>query len=239
MKNKSQTTMYIVLVLMFLIIIVCNMYVASPAKEEIEKLQASNAELQARVDSIKVYYDQREEYKKQISEMTADIKAKISPFPSDTKEEDFFVLGYNMWLPDAANVGGLAENRIMYKGIIAADNEAIDTIKAEDVKRANIEDLQDEIVFKHRSVEYDSYMYYHNLASVVDTINAHNSADDNVGIQQIKYEYDITKQVMDGFIIVDFFSVLGNGNPYVPKVLPTYESGLVDLFGTFETVEVR
>lgn len=225
--------MYIVLVLMFLIVIVCNMYVAQPAKEEIEKLQASNAELQMRVDSIKEYYDKRDFYKEEISKMTADIKEKIKPFPADAKEEDILVLAYDMFLPDASK--GELENRISYKSIIVSDRELIDTIKLEDVKRANIEDIQDEIVFRQRPVEYDSYMYYHNLASVVDTINARNNQEDNVAIRQIKYEYDVTKQVMDGFILVDFFSVVGNGNVYKEKVLPTYESGLVDLFGSFET----
>ena len=96
MKNKSQTTMYIVLVLMILIVVVCNMYIASPKKEAIEKLEASNAELQARVDSIKKYYDEREEYKKQIATMTENIKAKLAPYPADSWAEDAMVLAYDM-----------------------------------------------------------------------------------------------------------------------------------------------
>ena len=66
MKNKEKSTMTAVLLLSVLLIIVVYMFVYKSYADKTKDLQASNSTLQARVNELKVYYDDKETYEQEL-----------------------------------------------------------------------------------------------------------------------------------------------------------------------------
>mgnify|MGYP001123262849 CR=1 FL=1 len=97
MKNKEKSTMTAVLLLSVLLIIVVYMFVYKSYADKTKALQTSNSTLQARVNELKVYYDDKETYEQGIKEFTTDIKNKLSVFPGNSREEDALDLAITPW----------------------------------------------------------------------------------------------------------------------------------------------
>ena len=96
MKNKEKSTMTAVLLLSVLLIIVVYMFVYKSYADKTKALQTSNSTLQARVNELKVYYDDKETYEQGIKEFTTDIKNKLSVFPGNSREEDALDLAIHL-----------------------------------------------------------------------------------------------------------------------------------------------
>ena len=222
MRNKSQTTMYVVILLSVLVCVLLHMYVASPKKEETAQLKSENDTLEIRVNKIKEYYDKMEEYRAEIADMTQQIQQMIFPFPADVKEEDILMVAFATQKD---------ENLIGYKNISVADREEIQTIDAKIVKDAQIEGLDKELVFRKRGVDYSNLTTYQSLKKAIEEIDKTNY---DVAISNIVYSYDKEKQLLDGVISCDYYSAIGTGKTYKELELKDFPRGVTEIFGSME-----
>lgn len=222
MRNKSQTTMYVVILLSVLVCVLLHMYVASPKKEETAQLKSENDTLEIRVNKIKEYYDKMEEYRAEINSMTQEIQQMIFPFPADVKEEDMFMVAFQTQKD---------ENLIGYKNISVNQREEIQTIDAKVVKDAKIEGLDGELVFRKRGVDYSNLTTYQCLKKAIEEID---KTDYDVAITNIVYAWDKEKELLDGVISCEYYSAIGTGKTYQELTLKDYPRGITDIFGTME-----
>lgn len=222
MRNKSQTTMYVVILLSVLVCVLLHMYVASPKKADTATLKAENDTLEIRVNKIKEYYDKMDEYKADIASMTQQILQMIQPFPADVKEEDMIM---------NAVATQKDENMIAFKNILIGEREEIQSIEAKVVKDAQIEGLDKELIFRKRPCEYANLTTYSSLKKAVEEIEKSNY---DVAIRNIVYEYSSEKELLDGIISCDYYSAIGTGKEYQELTLKDYPRGVTDIFGSME-----
>ena len=227
-SNKSQTTMYIVLAVGVLAIILTIMYIQNPYTEKTKKLKADNDTLQVRVDTIKYYYDHKDEYQTNIDKMTKDIKATLDAFPAEARVEDVLKLAIDTQATEEAAM-------IAYTTIGVDERQQMDAITVEDVKRANIEGLEQPLSFSRRVVEYYNLTSYEFIKKIFEIIEKN---PNDIAITKVEYKWDDTKELMDGMIQVTFYTAEGTGKEYVPvnfKEFPVSEGGFMELFGKLTT----
>ena len=87
MKNKGQTTFISVLLLSIVLGVVLYMYYVSPTKQKTASLQASNATLTERVNTLEAFHREMPDKRKNIESMTAKINEDLASLPADVKEE--------------------------------------------------------------------------------------------------------------------------------------------------------
>lgn len=223
-KITSKQIMTYVLLLGALLFLAVYFLVYQADVEEAEAIQASNATLKVRVDELKVYYDNLSFYEQEMAAMEEKVTGWLEEFPADVKEEDILVLAIDT--EKSAAVG--------YRNINIQAREALTTIPAETVQAAQLEQYTEEIVLAQRKTSYVNVTDYENLKNCIATIN---SQDNRMTISNLVYSRNEENGDIEGTIEVTFYAAYGTGKEYVPKVLPSYESGLYNLFGVANVEE--
>lgn len=218
MKNKEKSTMMAVLLLSVLLIIVVYMFVYKSYADKTSNLQASNATLQARVNELKVYYDDKETYEKGIELFKTDISDKLGVFPGDAREEDALDLAITPW-----KNGVLVD----YQQIAVDDAEEVDTIDAAVVQAAGMEEYQNAITFNKRVATYTNYTTYENLKDIVKLFN---DKGERLVISTVSYQRDEDSGVLNGNIEATFYYVTGINAPYTRPEFTDFPAGLTNLF---------
>ena len=218
MKNKEKSTMMAVLLLSVLLIIIVYMFVYNSYNKKTNELKTSNAALQARVDELKVYYDDREVYEQGIKDFTADIQKKLSVFPGDAREEDALDLAISPW-----KEGVLVD----YISIGIGENEEVSSIDAETVKSAALEGYEDTIAFHKRTATYTNLTTYYDMKDIVKIFN---DKGERLVISTISYVRDDATGLLTGNIEGTFYFVSGINAPYTKPEFSEYLTGLSNLF---------
>lgn len=223
-QDTSKKIMTYVLLLSALLLLAVYFLVYKKYNDMAASIERSNIALRARVDELKVYYDNLETYNADIAMMQDQINVWLDEFPADVKEEDIIVLALDT--EEAAYVA--------YTNINIQERTALRTIPADMVQPAGMENLTSDIIFVERKTSYVNTTDYFNIKNCVEVIN---NSDDRLVISNITYSENEDTGLLDGTIEVTFYSVLGTGKEYVPQDLPEYESGLLNLFGISEVKE--
>lgn len=219
MKNsKEKSTMMAVSLLSLLLIIVVYLFVYKSYNDKTNELKTSNATLQARVDELKVYYDDRETYEKGIETFKQDISTKLSVFPGDSREEDALDLAITPW-----------KNNVLvdYQQIAIGEPEEVSTIDEDTVKNAAIEGYENAITFNRRISTFTNYTTYENLKDIVKLFN---DKGDRLVISTISYMRDETNGLLNGSIETSFYYVTGINAPYTKPEFSEYLTGLTNIF---------
>lgn len=187
--------------------------------DKADEITQSNAVLSKRVNELREYYNNMDNYNAEIADMQEQVNVWLDTFPADVKEEDIIVLALDTEKKAIVN----------YTNINIGEREELASIPAEVVKNAGMENLEGELKFVKRQTSYVNETEYFSLKDCVKTINDSNN---RLAISNISYASDDdNKLILNGTIDVTFYSVIGTGKEYVPQNLPAYESGLPILFG--------
>ena len=252
MKNKAQTTFLSIVVLGIVLAVLMYMYYYSPTAEKTAALEASNNVLRTRVETLRKFYEEMPDNLKKIEEMTAGIKEKLSCFPADVLEEDAIYLAVTSMKLD--NLNQLYEdevispgeqmeftpmesseegNMVEYFSIGIGGKDKLAGVDASLVQTANIEGLNDAIVFQARDISYQHVTNYNNMKCLVQSINADPDKKTIVNLTYAAGE----NGTLDGTMNVRMYCVSGTDKEYVEKDFGEYDLGLINIFQVKETEE--
>lgn len=218
-KINAKQVMTSVALLGLLGFIAVYVFVFQAYSAKAEEITRSNAVLSKRVNVLREYYNNMDNYNAEIADMQEQVKVWLDTFPADVKEEDIIVLALDTEKKALVN----------YSNINIGEREELTKIPAEVVKNAGMENLESELTFVKRQTSYVNETEYFSLKDCVETINNNSN---RLAISNISYSSDEdNKLLLKGNIDVTFYSVVGTGKEYVPQKLPAYESGLPILFG--------
>ncbi len=255
MKKSTSKQIFTYVVLFGILILVAVYFLVYQKNvEKTEALQASNANLQNRVNDLKVYYDNEATYLAEMEPMKTEIAEILSKYPSENREEDVIMQAVitQMTTP------------MEYTTVNIGDTEVMKAISADVVKGAGIEAYQTDINFNAQKATYANKLNYSNLKAAIKSLYDSKYV---IGISGITYsdtEEISTDEIVDidaaegtaventttaateetgketeltGTLNLVFYSVSGTGKEYVlPEILP-YESGTGNIFGQAEEVE--
>lgn len=219
MKNsKEKSTMMAVSLLSLLLIIGVYMFVYKSYSDKTNELKASNQTLQARVDELKVYYDDRETYEKGIEAFKSDIDTKLGVFPGDAREEDALDLAITPW-----------KNNVLvdYEQISIDEAEEVSTVDEDTVKAAGIEGYDKAITFNRRVATYSNNTTYNDMKDIVKIFN---DKGDRLTISTISYMREEETGLLNGTIECSFYYVTGINAPYTKPEFSEYLTGLTNIF---------
>lgn len=193
--------------------------------EQAETIESSNKELSARVDELKVYYDNRETYIK-LTQVTEQLIDEIMlAYPADAREEDAIILAVRMQRESGASFQSVS----MEKG------SSIHTVTAETVAAANSEKYAEEIQFYTMNATYANEVSYSGLKSMIQMIFDN---DSRIGIQNITYSKgDEENSNLTGHMDLIFYSASGTGKEYVAPDIVPYLAGTDNIFGEVEQAQ--
>ena len=222
MKKLSEKQIMTYVILVGLVIFIAVYFLINQNyNEKAATLEAENTTLNQRVIQLKLYFDDMDKNKKEITSMQNQVKDWLAEFPADVKEEDIIVMA----LETEKNAA------VAYSNINIADREALRTIPAATACLSGMENLTQDLIFVKRLTSYVNMTDYPNMKNVVQTIN---DSDKRLSISKIMYSMNEETGLLDGTIEVTFYSVIGDGKEYVPQKLVDYQIGLSDLFGNTE-----
>lgn len=252
MKNKAQTTFLSILVLGIVLVALMYMYYYSPTTEKTAALEASNNVLRTRVETLRQFYEEMPENLKKIEEMSAGIKEKLAYFPSDVLEEDAIYLAVTSMKLD--NLTKLYEDKVVspgeqmeflpmesseegnmveYFSIGIGGKDKLAGVDGSLVLAAQIEGLNDAIVFQARDISYQHVTDYNNMKCLVQSINAD---PEKKTITSLTYTAG-DNGILDGTMNVRMYCVSGTDKEYVEKDFGEYDLGLINIFQTNESEE--
>lgn len=215
--DAKQVMMCVVLVgaLFFLVVY---FYVYKAYNDKAETLRSENAALVSRVNELKQYYDNMDNYNAEIAAMQAQVTAWLEEIPVDVKEEDILVMAIDTEKTAIVN----------YTNINIAEREEMLTIPAETVAGAGMEGFTGDLIFVQRKTSYVNETEYFSLKNCIKTIN---DSPNRLAISDVSYSENEDTGLLEGTIDITYYSVIGTDREYVPQKLPPYESGLWNLFG--------
>lgn len=223
-KEKNRNIVIYVAALGALLLILCYVFVFQRFQTAAEEIENSNRELSQRVNELKTYYDNREQYIRESDLLKQQIDDIFQEYPADAREEDVIKLAVYMQM----------QSGLTYSNISISTPESIKVIPSETVAPAEFEEYTGQIVFSGRNVSYVNEITYEGLKSAVKTIFDSNN---RIEINNIAYVKNTEGGVLTGSIDVIFYSTQGTGKEYTPPDLVQYLSGTENIFGTFKEPE--
>lgn len=220
-KEKNKNLLIYVAALGALLMILCYFFVFQKFKAEAETLEKSNQELNQRVNELKVYYDNREQYLQESERIRQEIDGILVEYPADAREEDAIKMAIYMQM----------QSGLTYSNINISAPESVKVIPAETVTPAGIDEYSGQIVFSGRNVSYVNEISYEGLKNAVKTIFEN---ENRIGVNNIVYVKNKDGGCLTGSIDVTFYSAQGTGKEYTAPDLMQYLSGTENIFGTFK-----
>lgn len=223
-KEKNKNIVLYVAAFGALLLILCYVFVFQRFQTEAEKIENSNRELSQRVNELKIYYDNREQYMKESELLKQQMDEIFLEYPADAREEDSIKLAVYMQM----------QSGLKYSNINISTPESIKLIPSETVIPAGLEEYTGQIAFSGRNVSYVNEITYEGLKNAIKTIF---DCESRIGINNITYVKNSEGGVLTGSIDVTFYSAQGTGKEYTPPDLVQYLSGTENIFGTFKVPE--
>ncbi len=188
-------------------------------------LNAENASLESRIASLKQYYDTEAQNLEDTANMTTGITDILSGYAGDARYEDAMFEAYSLY--------GASLNTLEYDSVGFASPVAIKEIPVETVMAAQIEGLEDRIVFYQFDVDYSGKVLYEGLKGMVDEI-----VDGKYDIAIAEMNYQINDGgYIEGDTLTSFYYVDGAGCEYTAPAYTAYETGITNLFGVSGTID--
>ena len=178
-----------------------------------------NANLEARIDELKMYYETEEQNLADTEKMTNEIKDIFSNYVADARFEDGIYEAFNLY--------GGSSNTLSLERIVFSERTVIRDIPQEVVSAAQIEDYNNQITFYSFDVNYDGVVSYDGLKSMVREIS---SGEYNLSIAKMRYEINESAYI-NGTTGLSFYYITGAGLDYQEPPVSAYETGLESLFG--------
>ena len=221
-KGKNKNTLIYVAAFGALLMVLCYVFVFQRFSTKAEELERSNRELNQRVNKLKVYYDNREQYLTESERIRQEIGGILKEYPADAREEDAIKLAINMQM----------QSGLSYSNINISTPESVKVIPAEMVTPAGIEEYSGQIAFSGRNVSYVNEISYEGLKNAIKTVFEN---ENRIGINNIVYVKN--EMNLTGSIDLTFYSAQGTGREYMAPDLIQYLSGTENIFGTFKAPE--
>lgn len=194
-------------------------------KDEINQYEAKNASLQATLNSLRVYYDNRNTYIQETAELQKEIQVLANAYPSGYRPEDYIM--------EAVKIESIADD-IIFEEIKIEDADSIALIDAQTVAGANIENLTQQIEFIEQDVVYQTIVDYTSLKqSLAEVLSSPYCAN----IQSITYTTNKKTGKLEGDFTLGYFYVTGTGVEYIPPYINDYPQGTDNIFGKYESEE--
>ena len=182
-------------------------------------LNADNAALETRIASLKQYFDTEAQNLEDTQTMTTGINEILSGYAGDARYEDAMYEAYYLY--------GASSNTLEYDSVGFASPVAVKEIPAETVMAAQIEGLEDRIVFYQFDVDYSGKVLYEGLKGVIDQM-----IDGKYDIAIAEMNYQINDDgYIEGDTLTSFYYVDGAGCEYTAPAYTAYETGISNLFG--------
>lgn len=225
MKKLTSKQIFTFVALMGVIILVLvYVFVYKKFTALAEQTRLSNEALQARVNDLKVYYDNEPSYLKDMEEMTPQIDEILAKYPADIREEDLIMHA----------VITQEVTPVKYSSINFANKSTFSTVDAATVQNAGLDKYQQEISFNEFGVTYPTDLTYLGLKNLVQVIF---DSEYNIGINSISYVTggeggtEELENGLTGSMQLTFYSATGTGKEYVLPDITPYEAGLSNIFG--------
>lgn len=218
-SNNNKNLLLYVTAFGALLMILVYVFVYQRLSEEADTINASNRVLNQRVNALKIYYDNRNQYMEDTQQLELLLDELLAEYPADAREEDAIMLAAQMQRDGGAEF--LTVN--MQKGNVIHD------IPAETVAAAASEKYTQAIQFRNMDAVYVNEVSYTGLKKMIQTIFDSNN---RIGIQNIVYSKgDAENPRLSGHIDLIFYSVQGTGREYVAPDITPYIAGTDNIFG--------
>lgn len=225
LTDKSLMLAFILLGAVILILVYFVPY--KNTTEQITSIEADNASLKATLASLQTYYDNRNIYIQETSELQKEITMLASAYPSAYRPEDYIM--------EAVKIEQVADN-ITFKSIDILDADSIAVINQETVAGAKIDNLNSRIEFIEQNVVYANDIDYLSMKQSLAEILA---SDYCANIQKITYKTNKNTGVLEGEIVLGYFYVTGTGVEYNPPYIHEYAQGTDNIFGVYESEDLE
>lgn len=222
MKDKGSKALLYTAALGALLLVLVYVFCFQKLKDETERINASNRTLAARVNELKQYYDNREQYLEEIADMQGRVDTILADYPAYSCEEDVIMLAVRIQMGTP----------IVYSAINIADREAFQSIAAETVTAAGLEQYPGELQFVAQEAAYMNEVSYASLKQVVETIL---DSDNRIGVKSIMYSKNKETGDLAGSFNLRFYSVSGTTKAYEAPDIMEYLSGTENIFGKPKT----
>lgn len=222
LTDKSLAAVFIVLGLILVALVYFVPY--KNVTDEIATLEADNQAKRNHIASLQTYYDNREQYAADTEVLKKNIVTIATSYPSYYRMEDYIMAAIEI----EHAVDDKLESDLIYSAITAADAVAIAAVDEGTVKKADIEEFQNSIIFYQQSVAYSNNVEY---AGLKDAIACILKSPYRVNIQNVTYTADYETGRLNGAFVLGYYYVSGNGVEYVAPTIPAYISGTSNIFG--------
>lgn len=224
-SNNNKNLLLYVTAFGALLMILVYVFVYQRLSAEADTINASNRVLNQRVNALKIYYDNRNQYMEDTQQLELLLDELLAEYPADAREEDAIMLAAQMQRDGGAEF--LTVN--MQKGNVIHD------IPAETVAAAASEKYTQAIQFRNMDAVYVNEVSYTGLKKMIQTIFDSNN---RIGIQNIVYSKgDAENPRLSGHIDLIFYSVQGTGREYVAPDITPYIAGTDNIFGEIVILE--
>lgn len=180
-------------------------------------LEVENTALLKELEDMDEYYENDELYLQKNDELTSDILSTTKRFPAEVREEDAIMLAATLQ----------EKMTIYFNSITLRQSEELYRIPQVTVASASMEELNDDLILIDKGILYSFEIDYDNLKKMVDQIN-HGSA--NKKINNISLIKNNSGNYLQGSMLIDFYSLEGNGKEYEVPDITQYLSGTNDIF---------
>lgn len=218
MKNKGSKALMYATAMGILLLVLVYVFCFQKLTTEAENINSSNRALNARVSQLKEYYDNRDQYLTETVEIQGRIDDILADYPAYSCEEDVIMLA----------VGIQKGTPIVYNGINIADRQVFQSIAAETVTAAELEQYPGELQFVAQEASYTNEVSYASLKQVVKTILESNN---RIGIKSILYSKNEETGNLTGSFELRFYSVSGTTKTYEAPDIVEYLNGTENIFG--------
>lgn len=222
-KLTNQQIFIVVIVAGILLCLVVYLNVFQTYNDKTNALKTSNATLEAEVNELKPYYDNREVYRADAKAMLEDIDERTADYPGNVLEEDAIMM--------AVDVQSVAT--LTYQEIAIGALEEFHGIPEDVVRQSGSEKYTEPISFKARNVTYKNDTDYVNLKNVIARVY---ESPYKVAVNSVVYKKQSDdNRVIEGTFDIAYYCIDGMGKDYVAPAMPEYADGVSDLFGVLKT----
>lgn len=217
-KITSKEVFTCVLMLGIIAVVAVYFLVYKKNNELAAAKEATNVTLEARVKSLKQYYDNEPKYLEEMEPIKKDIDMYLEPYPADTTDLDLIM--------QAVKTQQIAP--IQYSNIGLGAKRVMKAVSADVVQKAAVEKYQEQISFVEHSCSLPNKISYEGLKTAVKSLF---ESDYLIGIKTITYVKADGDGNLQGNIELAYYSAKGTGKEYVKPELVEYISGTENIFG--------
>lgn len=224
-KSNSQQLMLLIVVLSILAVVLVYMFVYKDFQNRAAAKRSSNQELQQKVDQLKEYYENQNDYVDKTAELKTEIRSAMAQFPTLALEEDIMMQAHNSMLE---------ADELAYTSIAIAAPESFFVVPAELFATAKMSVNDDDntnneqaMLFFDRKASYVAQCNYPSLKSMIKDMVDRPYKNK---ITNILFEKDKELNALNGTMEIAMFYVPLYGEEYVPVDMNDYIKGLEDLF---------